>query len=124
MFDGVESKIYGGFSGPSLSLELYIFKPSTSLTGTEVIIRIGEKISKQVGYDFHKCLLKKGDYFGNSTTSMTSDLPYSGYNDSRCSVTNTSSYVLVYFSRLLNTFDEFDNTITQDTNFCFTVGLN
>lgn len=124
MFDGVESKIYGGYGGPSLSLELYIFRPNANLTGSEVTIRIGEQISKHVGYDFQKCLNKRGDYFGNSTDQMSSDLLYSGYNDTKCSITSTSSYVLLYFSRLLNTFDEFDNVITRNTNFCFIVGSN
>ena len=55
---------------------------------------------------------------------MSNDLIYSGYNDTRCTVTVTSSYVLLYFSRLLNTFDEFDYVITRDTPFCFTVGSN
>lgn len=55
---------------------------------------------------------------------MSNDLIYSGYNDTQCSVTVTSSYVLLYFSRLLNTHDEFDYVITRDTPFCFTVGNN
>jgi len=69
-------------------------------------------------------LSNKGDYFGNSTASMNNDLVYSGYNDSKCSVTKTSLYVLISFSRVLNTFDEFDNVITRNTNFCFTIGSN
>lgn len=32
MFDGVESKIYGGYAGPMLSLELYIFRPNPTLS--------------------------------------------------------------------------------------------
>lgn len=77
-----------------------------------------------MGFDYHRCVQRKGDYFGNSTTSMSNDLVYSGYNDTTCSVTVTSSYILLYFSRLMDTFDEFDYVITQDTMFCFTVGNN
>lgn len=103
---------------------MYVYRPDGNLTGNEVIVKIGGKVSNQVGYDFHKCLTNKGDYFGNSTDSLKSDLIYSGFNDAKCSVTKTSSYTLLYFSRLANTFDEFDNVIGRKTNFCFIVGSN
>lgn len=77
-----------------------------------------------MGYDFHKCLTNKGDYYGNSSTSLNSDLIYSGYNDTKCSVSQTSNSTLLYFSRRANTFDDFDNVIGSKTNFCFIVGSN
>jgi hypothetical protein len=94
------------------------------LTGNELTIKIGNKISSQVGYDYHKCISNPGDYYGNTTDSLKNDLTYSGYNDNQCLITQTSSYTLVYFSRYANTYDDFDNVITKKTKFCFTVGAN
>jgi len=65
--DGVDSIIYGGISGPQLKLDLFVFRPSPSLSGSEITIKIGAKISKQVGYDYQRCMGNKGDFFGNST---------------------------------------------------------
>ena len=109
MFDGVNSKIYGGISGPSLRLDLYVYRPNSILSGSEVTIRIGDKISTQVGYDFQKCLTSKGDYFGNSTADLYRDLLYSGYDDNECSITNTDKSLTLHFSRSLKTYDDFDN---------------
>jgi hypothetical protein len=67
-------------------------------------------------------LANPGDYFGNSTTTLSSDLIYSGYNDNNCYVNSTSSSLTLYFKRLLDTTDDFDAEIGLGTSFCFLVG--
>lgn len=74
---------------------MFIYRPHPNISANEVIIRIGGKVSDQVGFDYQKCLTNKGDYFGNSTDLLKSDLIYSGYNDSKCSLTNTSTFTLL-----------------------------
>lgn len=58
-----------------------------------------------MGYDYHKCILNPGDYYGNSSSSLKKDLLFSGYDDTSCTVTKSSSYLLVHFSRFVNTYD-------------------
>lgn len=101
---------------------MYVYRPNAALNGTQITLRIGDKINDQVGYDFQKCLAHKGDYFGNSTADMNNDLVYSGYDDNDCYVNVTPNSITLYFSRYLNTHDDFDNVIGKTTNFCFIVG--
>ncbi len=59
--------------------------------------------------------MNKGDYFGHTTADLNEDLIYSGYNDNECQIVTTTSSLLLYFGRYLNTYDDFDNKIGQNT---------
>lgn len=79
-FEGVNSNVYGGIYGPFLNMQLFWYRNSLTMTNaTSIIIRIGEEISPELGYDYHKC--GSGDYYGPSPSTMREDLVYSGYNN-------------------------------------------
>ena len=77
--EGVSSVLYGGvFSGTSLTLQLFWYRPSSNMTNSSALyIRLGGSISSTVGYDFYQCGV--GDFFGSDTSTLLTDLQYSGY---------------------------------------------
>lgn len=117
MFEGVSSRVYGGFYGPYLQLKLYWYRPNPTVTNTSsIIIRVGDEISEAVGYDYFVC--GGSDYFGNSLSSLLSDLDYSGFNNGICSYQAKASSIQLSYSRDVLTYDSFDFQIPQTFSIC------
>lgn len=88
--DGVSGLTYGGIDGPVLELKLFWFANVSVLSSSDVYIRIGSGLAEErLGYDYQKC--GDGDYFGTSTSSLTRDTTWSGYDDGACTVTSSAS---------------------------------
>jgi hypothetical protein len=81
-----------------------------------MIIRVGNQISSDLGYDFFVC--GDGDYYGHSTASLSKDIIYSGYNNGACTFTQTASSVFMTYSRDVFTFDTFDASIGRSATVC------
>ena len=101
--DGISSGVYGGIEGPVLRMELFWYCSSASLSSANVFIRVSDKISDQLGYDYHKC--GTGDFFGNSVDSLTADTLWSGYNDGTCTITNSLTGTKIFYTRKVYTDD-------------------
>lgn len=88
LFEGVNSKVYGGIYGPFLQLKLFWYRQSAAMTNTSnLIIRIGDEGT--IGYDYFKCGV--GDYYGSNHNAMLKDLDYSGYENGACTFTTTAT---------------------------------
>ena len=98
-------------------MQLFWYRNSAAISNTSnMIIQVGNQISADLGYDYYVC--GGGDYYGHSTSAMSQDLIYSGYNDGSCSFSSTNSSVFMSYSRDVLTFDGFDAPISQVINIC------
>lgn len=86
--------------------------PNTS----SMIIQIGNQITPDLGYDYYIC--GDGDYYGQSSASLSKDLTYSGYDNGACTFVTTAQSVTMSYSRDVFTYDTFDAGITQSINVC------
>lgn len=100
---------------------LFWYCPKSSLSNANVYIRIGDKISKSLGYDYYKCGTGGGDHFGLSASALTADTQWSGYNDGYCNISSKVGTKIIY-NRYVYTGDEFDATIYNETEICAQVG--
>lgn len=117
MFEGVNSLVYGGIYGPFFNFQLFWYRNSLPMSNTtNIIIRVGDKISDDLGYDFFVCGV--GDYYGTDHTNLNRDLSYSGYDNGACTYTTTSQSVKLTYSRDIFTFDSFDKSVGKSVSIC------
>lgn len=113
----MDSTVYGGVFGPFLQLQLYWYRPNTTITNTtNLIIQIGSSVNEAVGSDYYIC--GSGDYYGTDILSLNSDTDYSGYNDGSCNYRVTSSSIQLTYTRDALTFDSFDYQLTSPVYLC------
>ena len=116
-FEGVSSEVYGGIYGPYLNLQLSWYRPSTTISNTSaMIIRIGNEINTNLGYDYYVC--GSGDYYGKSSSALSRDVIFSGYDNGACTFTTATSSIFLTYSRDILTFDTFDAFLSQVVNVC------
>lgn len=84
-------------------MQLFWFVARTSLSSSDVFIRVGDKITDELGYDYYKC--NSGDYFGHDTGSLTPDTLWSGYDDGYCQVSSSSAGTKISYTRNIYTDD-------------------
>lgn len=83
---------------------------------SEIIIRLGDQISSDLGYDHHVCGV--GDYYGFDSGNLHKDLLYSGYDNGACTFSIKTQSVMMSYKRDLFTFDSFDKTVGQTFSVC------
>lgn len=81
-----------------------------------MIVRVGNQISTDLGYDYYVC--GTGDHYGTSTSALFQDLIFSGYDNGACTFEITSSSVFMSYTRDLFTFDTYDATLSQTVPIC------
>jgi hypothetical protein len=116
-FEGVNSLVYGGVYGPYLVMQLFWYRPSPNMTNTtNITIQIGNQIDENVGNDYYVCGV--GDYYGASSSSISKDLVYSGYENGDCTFKKNVKSTMMGYSRDIYTFDDFDVNITKILSIC------
>ena len=116
-FEGVSSQVYGGIYGPYLQMQLFWFRNSPIIgNSSNMIIRAGNQINADLGYDFYIC--GDGDYYGKSISTLSKDLIYSGYDNGACTFTINSNSVTMSYTRDIFTFDSFDASLSQSLHIC------
>ena len=83
-----------------------------------MIIRVGNQINSDLGYDYYVC--GSGDYYGKSTSALYKDLLYSGYDNGACTFTVNTNSVTMSYTRDLFTFDSFDASLSRSLHLCLT----
>lgn len=81
-----------------------------------MIIRVGNQIDADTGYDFYVC--GDGDYYGTDPSNLMSDLIYSGYDNGACTFTTTTQSIMMTYTRDIFTFDTFDSKVGQSFSIC------
>lgn len=101
-------------------MRLFWYCAKPTLSSSNIYLRISDKISEDLGYDYYKC--GSGDYFGSDTSSLTQDTLWSGFDDGSCVITSSTRGNKVSYTRAIYTNDEFDSTIYNETQICVNVG--